>query len=92
MNESDAKKFLRDVRAGKISPESALDHLRRLPYEDLGFAKIDHHRSLRQGYPEVIFARGKTAAQTTGIVRGMLRAQASHNILITRANKATFRP
>jgi pyridinium-3,5-biscarboxylic acid mononucleotide synthase len=91
MNESDAKKFLRDVRAGKISPEAALDHLRRLPYEDLGFAKIDHHRSLRQGYPEVIFARGKTAAQTTAIVRGMLRAKASHNILITRANKETFR-
>jgi pyridinium-3,5-biscarboxylic acid mononucleotide synthase len=91
MNESDAKKFLRDVRAGKISPEAGLAHLRRLPYEDLGFAKIDHHRSLRQGYPEVIFARGKTPAQTTGIVRGMLRAKGSHNILITRANEETYR-
>ncbi len=91
MNESDAKKFLRDVRAGKISPEAGLEHLRRLPYEDLGFAKIDHHRSLRQGYPEVIFARGKTTSQTTAIVRGMLRARASHNILITRASKETFR-
>jgi len=91
MNETDAKKFLRDVRSGKISPDAALEHLRRLPYEDLGFAKIDHHRSLRQGYPEVIFARGKTAAQTAAIVRGMLRAKGSHNILITRANQETFR-
>ena len=91
MNESDAKKFLSDVRAGKISPESALARLKHLPYEDLGFAKIDHHRSLRQGYPEVIFARGKTVAQTSAIARGMLRAKSTHNILITRANKETYR-
>lgn len=91
MNESDAKKFLSDVRAGKISPESALARLKHLPYEDLGFAKIDHHRSLRQGYPEVIFARGKTVAQTSAIARGMLRAKSTHNILITRANQETYR-
>jgi NCAIR mutase (PurE)-related protein len=91
MNESDAKKFLSEVRAGRISPESALEKLKHLPYEDLGFAKIDHHRSLRQGYPEVIFARGKSNAQTVAIARGMLRAKASHNILITRANKETYR-
>ncbi len=90
MNESDAKKFLRDVRAGRISPRRALEHLRHLPYEDIGFAKIDHHRALRQGYPEVIYARGKTSEQVAEIARGMLRAKGSHNILITRANAETF--
>ncbi|MFZ0634549.1 MAG: nickel pincer cofactor biosynthesis protein LarB [Candidatus Acidiferrales bacterium] len=91
MNESDAKKFLAQVRSGRLSLDKAFEQLRQLPYEDLGFAKIDHHRSLRQGYPEVIYARGKTPQQTAGIVRGMVRAKASHNILITRANAETFR-
>jgi NCAIR mutase (PurE)-related protein len=91
MNELDARKFFRDIRGGRVSAEQALARLRQLPYEDLGFAKIDHHRSLRQGYPEVIYGRGKTPAQTAGIVRGMLRAKASHNILITRAGAEMFR-
>jgi pyridinium-3,5-biscarboxylic acid mononucleotide synthase len=90
MNESDAKKFLRDVRAGRVSLDRAFEKLRQLPYEDLGFAKIDHHRSLRQGFAEVIYARGKTPRQVAEIARGMLRAKASHNILITRGNKAVF--
>ncbi len=90
MNELDAKKFLADVRAGRVSLDAAFKKLRQLPYEDLGFAKIDHHRSLRQGFPEVIYARGKTPRQVAGIARGMLRAKSSHNILITRASKQTF--
>jgi pyridinium-3,5-biscarboxylic acid mononucleotide synthase len=90
VNESDAKKFLRDVRAGKISTARALERLRHLPFEDIGFAKIDHHRSLRQGYPEVIYARGKTSAQVAEIARRMLRAKGSHNILITRANAEAY--
>lgn len=73
-----------------MTVESAVERLRQLPYEDLGFAKIDHHRSLRQGYPEVIFGRGKTTKQIVEIARGMLRAKASHNILITRANAKVF--
>ncbi|MGC1684235.1 MAG: nickel pincer cofactor biosynthesis protein LarB [Candidatus Acidiferrales bacterium] len=90
MNESDARKFLEDVRAGRVSLDKALEKLRQLPFEDLGFAKIDHHRSLRQGFPEVIYGRGKTPQQVAGIVRGMHRAKASHNILITRGSNATY--
>jgi NCAIR mutase (PurE)-related protein len=81
-------KLLRDVRRGKLSVEDAVDRLRRMPYEDLGYAKIDHHRALRQGFPEVIFARGKAPEQVVGVVRGMLANR--HNILITRADESLF--
>jgi NCAIR mutase (PurE)-related protein len=90
MNERDIRNFLEAVKRGKLTIESAVGQLRQLPYEDLGFAKIDHHRSLRQGYPEVIFGRGKTTKQIVEIARGMLRAKASHNILITRASAKVF--
>ena len=90
MDEHDVRKFLAEVRSGKLGLEAAVERLRGLPYEDMGFAKIDHHRALRQGYPEVIFGRGKTAKQVAEIARRMLRAKASHNILITRADKKTF--
>ncbi|MFI5126766.1 MAG: nickel pincer cofactor biosynthesis protein LarB [Candidatus Acidiferrales bacterium] len=91
MNESDIHEFLAAVKKGRISSEQAVARLKNLPFEDLGFAKIDHHRSLRQGYPEVIFARGKTPKQVAEIVQGMLRAKSSHNILITRADLKTYR-
>jgi len=90
MNERDVRHFLKGVKKGSIEIDVALQRLRQLPFEDLGFAKIDHHRMLRQGYPEVIYARGKTPEQVTEIVRGMLRARASHNILITRADRSVF--
>lgn len=90
MNESDVRQLFEAVKSGEASVEHAIERLRHLPFEDLGFAKIDHHRSLRQGYPEVIFARGKTTKQVVEIVRGMLRASTSHNILITRSNAETF--
>ena len=90
MNESDARKFLEGVRSGRVSLDKAFEKLRQLPFEDLGFAKIDHHRSLRQGYSEVIYGRGKTPQQVAEIVRGMLRAKATHNILITRGSKAIY--
>lgn len=90
MDELDVKNFVEALRRGELSAADAVDRLRKLPYEDLGFAKIDHHRTLRQGYPEVVFARGKTPQQVTEIVRGMLRAKASHNILVTRANEKVF--
>ncbi len=88
MKEQDIKKLLEKVKRGKVGLAAALDRLRHLPFEDIGFAKIDHHRALRTGYPEVIFARGKTPEQIAGIVRKMLRQR--HNILITRANRAIF--
>jgi hypothetical protein len=90
MDERDIRNLLEAVKRGKLTVEGSLGKLRQLPYEDLGFAKIDHHRTLRQGYPEVIFARGKTVKQVTEIVRGMLRARGSHNILITRADRKIF--
>lgn len=90
MNERDIRNLLEAVKRGNLTVEGSLAKLRQLPYEDLGFAKIDHHRALRQGYPEVIFARGKTVKQVTEIARGMLRARGSHNILITRADRKIF--
>jgi len=81
-------KLLQQVRRGKLSVEDAVDRLRTLPYEDLGYAKIDHHRSLRQGFPEVVFARGKEPVQVEEIVRRMLRGH--HNILVTRGDAALF--
>ncbi|HKV28047.1 MAG TPA: nickel pincer cofactor biosynthesis protein LarB [Candidatus Acidoferrales bacterium] len=91
MNESDIREFLAAVKKGRVSSEHAVERLKNLPFEDLGFAKIDHHRSLRQGYPEVIFARGKSPKQVAEIARGMLRAKSTHNILITRADAKTYR-
>jgi NCAIR mutase (PurE)-related protein len=90
MNESDVRTFLQAVKAGKLSLDQAVRELRELPFEDLGYAKVDHHRSLRQGFPEVIFGRGKTTPQIAGIVRGMLRKKSTHNILITRTDAKTY--
>jgi len=80
--------MLQQVRRGKLSVEGALERLRNLPYENLGYAKIDHHRSLRQGLPEVVFARGKDPAHVEGIVRHMLLNK--HNVLITRGDAGLF--
>jgi hypothetical protein len=88
MNQSELQKLLREVAAGRVAVEQAVERMKHLPFEDLGFAKIDHHRALRQGFAEVIFGRGKTPAQVAGIVRRMLRARgARHNVLVTRADK-----
>ncbi|MGC1658404.1 MAG: hypothetical protein WA737_00170, partial [Candidatus Acidiferrales bacterium] len=90
MDERDIRELLEAVRRGKLAVDGAVARLRHMPYENLGFARIDHHRSLRQGYPEVVFGRGKTPRQVTEITRGMLRAKGRHTILITRASIATF--
>ena len=66
------EKLLRELQSGRLSLPAALDRLQTLPYEDLGFASVDHHRSLRQGFPEVIFCEGKTRAQVVAIARGLL--------------------
>jgi NCAIR mutase (PurE)-related protein len=88
MTESEIQKLLEGVRRGKVTPAAAVERLRRLPFEDLGFAKIDHHRSLRQGYPEVIYAPGKSPEQVVSIVRRMTRNK--HNILITRGDRKLY--
>jgi len=80
--------LLNQVREGKTDVSAALDKLRHLPFEDLGFAKLDHHRSLRTGMPEVIFAAGKTTAQVATIFERM--AKAGGNVLATRASREAF--
>ncbi len=91
MNQAELLKILESVEAGKLSPGSAVERLKHLPFEDLGFAKVDHHRALRQGFAEVVFAKGKTPQQVAEIVRAMLRKKDSRqNILITRADTKVF--
>jgi NCAIR mutase (PurE)-related protein len=91
MNSSDIRKLLEAVERKKLSVAQALERLKHMPFEDLGFAKIDHHRALRQGYAEVVFGRGKTPAQVAEIVRRMLKPRDSRqNILVTRADRAMF--
>jgi NCAIR mutase (PurE)-related protein len=91
MEKQELQKLLENVRAGKLSVARAAEQLKHMPYEDLGFAKIDHHRSLRQGFSEVIYAKGKTPQQVAAIARGLLRPRTTHNVLITRADASIFR-
>jgi hypothetical protein len=87
MNQSELLKILESVQSGRLSPSAAIERLKHLPFEDLGFAKVDHHRTLRQGFSEVVFAKGKTPQQVAEIVRAMLQKKDSrHNILVTRAD------
>ena len=74
--------LLTEVRRGKVSVSQAVARLRHLPFEDLGFAKVDHHRALRQGFPEVIMGQGKQPKEIAGIVRALRRRSA--NVLVTR--------
>src|SRR6266849_8002541 len=91
MNQVELLKILESVEAGKLSPGSAVERLKHLPFEDLGFAKVDHHRALRQGFAEVLFDKGKTPQQVAEIVRAILRKKDSRqNILITRADTKVF--
>jgi NCAIR mutase (PurE)-related protein len=84
-------KLLEDVRTGRLSPAEAVDRLKHLPFEDLGFAKVDHHRNLRQGFAEVVFGKGKTPRQIAEIVRAMLAKKGtSHNVLVTRTDRRAF--
>jgi NCAIR mutase (PurE)-related protein len=88
LNSESIRKLFEQVRAGKLSPDDAVDQLRHLPFEDLGFAKVDHHRALRVGVPEVILAQGKTPAQVAGIFKQLARH--GKNVLATRVSKQQF--
>jgi len=91
MNSEEILKLLKAVRQGVISPESGVERLKHLPFEDIGIAKVDHHRALRQGYAEVIFGKGKTPNHVAEIVRAMIRHKDSHhNVLITRADQKIY--
>ncbi len=80
--------LLEKVREGALTPKQGLEKLKHLPFEDLGYARVDHHRALRQGFPEVIFAPGKKPEQVVGIVKSLTRQKS--NVLITRSNVATY--
>lgn len=82
------RKLLEDVKNGGTSVDSALSELKRLPFDDLGFAKIDHHRNLRNGYPEVIYCQGKTIEQIKSIVMRLMEKDS--NIMATRADKDVY--
>ena len=85
MDPAAIESLLNEVREGHTGVADALERLRHLPFEDLGFAKLDHHRALRTGMPEVIFAAGKTTEQVTSIFTRM--ANAGGNVLATRASR-----
>jgi pyridinium-3,5-biscarboxylic acid mononucleotide synthase len=88
LNAESIRKLFNEVRRGKLSPDDAVERLRHLPFEDLGFAKVDHHRALRVGMPEVVFGEGKTPAQLAQIFARL--ATRGGNILATRANPKQF--
>jgi NCAIR mutase (PurE)-related protein len=82
------RKLLEEVKGGSVSSEEALSRLRTLPFEDIGFAKIDHHRPVRAGMPEVIYAAGKSAEQVAEIFFRMVKQ--GTNVLATRASRDKF--
>lgn len=92
MNRTELRDLLADVQAGSVTPEAAherlLQYLRQAPFEDLGFARIDHHRTVRQGFPEVVFGEGKSPEQVASIAERIVGA--GHSLLVTRTNRATF--
>ena len=79
----DILSVLQDVQSGALTPEDALLHLKLAPFEDLGYAKVDYHRAVRQGVPEVIYGQSKTKEQIGGILAAMEK-RGSRNILVTR--------
>lgn len=89
MDASSLRQLLQQVRSGALSPDEAVSRLRHMPFEDLGFARIDHHRRIRSGMPEVIFSQGKTPAQVAKIFKHM--AAQGGNVLATRATADHFR-
>ncbi len=81
----DLRSLLEQVRAGAVDVDAALERMRHLPFEDLGFAKVDHHRSLRHGMPEVVFGKGKTPDHIAAIVSTLLAKEP--NVLVTRTTQ-----
>jgi NCAIR mutase (PurE)-related protein len=91
MDELALQRLLDDVRSGACTPDDAVFRLRRLPFTDLGFAKVDHHRPLRQGFPEAVYGQGKTADQCSAIVGELLGDVAESDgspVILTRADRA----
>jgi pyridinium-3,5-biscarboxylic acid mononucleotide synthase len=88
MDQEHLKQLLEQVKAGAMDVPQAVEQLRHLPFENLGFAHVDHHRALRQGFPEVIFGLGKTPEQVATIAARLL--ERASNLLVTRTNRETY--
>src|SRR5687767_10229002 len=92
MTRPQIRAVLDQLQAGALTPEAAQDRLFQIlsqaPFEDLGFAKVDHHRSIRQGFPEVVFGPGKTADQVAAIAERIVAA--GHSLLVTRTTRDVF--
>ncbi|VAX18013.1 Circadian phase modifier [hydrothermal vent metagenome] len=86
MPKREFEKILKALHEGKLTPQKAMEKLKAYPTENLGFANIDHHRSLRQGFPEVVYCEGKTETETVAIIKKMVAAK--HPVLATRASKS----
>ncbi|AEG59752.1 nickel pincer cofactor biosynthesis protein LarB [Desulforamulus ruminis] len=88
MNKSDVRRLLESVKDGRMGIEEASKQIEDLPYKDLGFAKVDNHREIRVGYPEVVYCAGKTVKQVKDTIQFMLTKE--NNILATRANEEMY--
>ncbi len=89
MNEQEVKKIMNEVKSKKIGVDDAIRKLKFIPFEDLGFAKIDHHRALRKGFPEVVFCQNKTVNQVVEIVERL--SNDNNTVLATRATIEMFK-
>src|SRR5262249_49649598 len=88
MDQERLKDLLRSFKEGGTSLDETIEQLRHLPFESLGFANVDHHRAIRQGFPEVILGQGKTPEQLAAIADKLL--EGASNLLITRSNRESF--
>ncbi|MFZ4985429.1 MAG: nickel pincer cofactor biosynthesis protein LarB [Blastocatellia bacterium] len=88
MDQTRLREILQSYKDGETELDQVVADLRHLPFEDLGFAHVDHHRALRQGFPEVIFGQGKTPEQVGGIASRLL--ERSSNLLVTRTNRESY--
>ena len=89
MSSFDIRQHLEDLKEGKQSVDGVIDILRNFPYQDLDFAKVDHHRPLRTGFPEVVLGKGKSPEQVSGIVASL--AGHGHPVLVTKTNVEAYR-
>src|SRR6516162_6490219 len=85
MDRDQLRGLLAQVRERAVDVDTALERMRHMPFEDLGFANVDHHRALRHGIPEVVFGKGKTPEQACAIVAALLAR--AKNVLVTRASE-----
>ncbi len=88
MDQQNLRELLLRFQTGDMNLDAVVEKLKHLPFENLGFAHVDHHRAIRQGFPEVIFGRGKTPEQIAGIAEKLLEHSA--NVLVTRTNQQAF--